>query len=255
MYVTESQTGASECVLCFLVSLHWREKSIREKECAHVSFAHSRISTRKSFHACSPRVLTRVSETKGTCVRSYVRSRERGPHARTRRRVEYTLLTPGSLRFSARYPAVRKALFSPPYVGTHARARTHRRRRRRIAVGVHAHGREPPPRLKILKRRGVLERGVDHTRGRSLRAFAGLSFTRVVASLRLPATAGRHSTATTTPALPRYHYPHLSSPGWAGRARPVPYIYSGEKHGAAVGRLCGVATRGETRRGDVARRK
>jgi len=68
----------------------------------------------------------------------FMRTRPRLFHARkTRRRVEYTLLTPQVPSINTRYPAVRdrKTFFSTPYVATHARARTHRRRRRRIVVG------------------------------------------------------------------------------------------------------------------------
>jgi len=100
---------------------------------------------------------------------------------------------------------------------------THRRRSSRAG--------ELPPRLKILSvgRAGARSRA----RGRSLRAFVGLSFTQVVASLGLPATAGRHSTATATPALPRYHYPHFVQglSRWEPDAR-VPCRMFGEKqHG------------------------
>lgn len=145
MYISPSHKPGLASVLCLLVSLHWREKKKNPRRRMRARI----VRALTNFHAkdACPRVLTRVSETEGN-VRSFARTR--ASRERTRRRVGCTPLTPGSLRFSARYPAVRKALFSPPYVGTHARARTHRRRRRRIAVGVHAHGRETPPRLKIL---------------------------------------------------------------------------------------------------------
>jgi len=73
----------------------------------------------------------------------------------------------------------------------------------------------------------------------------------------LPATAGRHSTATATPALPRYHYPHLVTGSLYGgsraRASRVVYIRR-KKHGATetwLARLYGVATPGETKRAEA----
>lgn len=120
------------------------KRKISEKKNARTyRFAHSRISTRKSFHAC-PRVLTRVSETEGTCVR-FARTR---PHARTRRRVGYTL-TPGSLRSAHAIPQCEKPFFPPRMLGrTHARARTVDEDD--ASSSEFTRTGELPPRLKIL---------------------------------------------------------------------------------------------------------
>lgn len=148
---------------------------------------------------------------------------------------------------STRYPAVRKALFPPCTLGcTHARARTVDEDD--ASPSEFTRTGEPPPRLKILSvGRAGSEESITREAVHSVPS-TGLSFTRVVASLGLPATAGRHSTATTTPALPRYHYPHLVAGSFAGRAgRPrVPCrINFGEKHTA---RLYGEATRRDASR-------
>lgn len=106
-------------------------------------------------------------------------------------------------------PRSAKSLFSPPYVEMHARTRAHASRashRRRV------HASRQKPLLHALKSRTLPEDTRDHARRRgcSLRVFTGLQFTRIVASVGLPAAAGRHSTTTATPALSsRYHYPHL----------------------------------------------
>lgn len=74
MYITESYTScvASEYTL-FSCSFTLRKEISVKRNARTYRSTHSRISTRKSFHAC-PRVLTRVSETEGTRARL----RERG---------------------------------------------------------------------------------------------------------------------------------------------------------------------------------
>jgi len=152
-----------------------------------------------------------------------------------------TPLTPGALRSTARYPRSAKSFFFPSVrrdARTHARARTHRERR--IAVEF-TRSRKSASLLHALKSRTRQEDSKDHARRRgSLRAFTGLQFTRVIASLGLPAAAGRHSTTTATPALSsRYHYPHLvvarhrESQGARGLP-PVIYIGVKNTHGRRV---------------------
>jgi len=108
----------------FFLFLYIEKENIREEE-------YARTYRSRTHEFPRERVFTPVREfsrefprrRKRAFVRANEASREntppRGIHAAHSR-------VPS---ISTRYPAVRKALFSSPHDGTHARARTHRRRR------------------------------------------------------------------------------------------------------------------------------
>jgi len=202
----------------------WMEKDARTYP-ARAHDSSTRTEDGKARQSCSREfplaLLKREKAERGSLARECARSRRSlasRASARTHTRAEALQGTVRSVAHRYTVPQ-RQPFISPPLAETHARTRARARTaedEEDASSGVES-SRELTgsneglddaavhrPRLKIPR---LPEGGRSREQsGRSLRAFAVLFARVVVASLGLPAAAGRHSTATTAPALPRYHY-------------------------------------------------